>query len=72
MSNLFDYPLGVTDDVLGVFLGVTDDVFHGDATWKFGPPGDFVVTALYFFRRCSEINIRRTFFFDISVITYRK
>ena len=72
MRNLFDDPLGVTDHVLGVFLCITDGVFHGDATWKFGPPGDFVVTALYFFRRCSERNIRQTFFFDISVITYRK
>ena len=57
VSNLFADPLGVTDDVFGVFLGVTDGVFHGNVTWKVGLPGDFVVTDLNFLRRCSERNI---------------
>ena len=47
-EQFFNDPLGVADGILGVFLGVTDDVFHGDVTWKVGPPGEFVVTDLYF------------------------
>ena len=68
MSNLFADLLGVPENDFGVFLGVTDRVFNGDITFKVGLPGDFVKD-LYFFRRCSEQNIGRTFFFVIPVIT---
>ena len=58
----------MTDDVFGVFLGVTDGVFHGDVTWKVGLPGDFVVTDLYFFCRCSIRNILRHLCNNIKAI----